>query len=94
MYQCLIQFGAVILRYIWAGKKGGYLAVVIDLFSRRVVGWSLSDHPDTDLVMRALEMAYEQRGHPKGGCFIQTRAANMEALYLDSCCGVFKSSRA
>ncbi|GAD76606.1 hypothetical protein VAZ01S_048_00130 [Vibrio azureus NBRC 104587] len=37
--------------------------------SRRVVGWSLSDKPDTDLACRALEMAWEQRGRPKNVMF-------------------------
>lgn len=53
------------ITYIWSGSKWAYLAVVLDLFSRRVVGWSLSDKPDTYLVSKALEMAWEQRGCPK-----------------------------
>lgn len=42
-----------------------YLAVVIDLFSRRIVGWSLADHMRTELVGRALENALETRGKGK-----------------------------
>ncbi|MFV8449445.1 IS3 family transposase [Vibrio campbellii] len=57
------------ITYIWSGSKWCYLAVVLDLFSRRVVGWSLSDRPDADLVCRALEMAWEQRGRPKNVMF-------------------------
>lgn len=38
-----------------------YLAVVIDLWSRRVVGWSMADHMRTELVLAALEMAVGQR---------------------------------
>jgi putative transposase len=38
-----------------------YLAVLIDLFSRRVVGWAMSDHIDTELALSALRMALEQR---------------------------------
>jgi putative transposase len=34
-----------------------YLAVLIDLFSRRVVGWAMSDHIDTELALEALKMA-------------------------------------
>lgn len=38
-----------------------YLAVVLDLFSRRVVGWSMSDRIDEQLAMEALEMALTMR---------------------------------
>ncbi|MEO0539199.1 MAG: IS3 family transposase [Cyanobacteria bacterium P01_A01_bin.123] len=38
-----------------------YLAVIIDLFSRRVVGWSMADHMRTELVLAALESALGQR---------------------------------
>jgi transposase InsO family protein len=38
-----------------------YLAVLIDLFSRRVVGWSMADHLRTELPMGALEMAVGHR---------------------------------
>ena len=38
-----------------------YLAVLLDLFGRRVVGWSMSDKPNVALVLGALDMAIEQR---------------------------------
>jgi putative transposase len=38
-----------------------YLAVVIDLFSRRVVGWSMDTHVDTELVLSALKMSLRNR---------------------------------
>jgi len=38
-----------------------YLATVLDVFSRRVVGWAMADHLRTELVLDALEMALEQR---------------------------------
>ncbi|NRB23153.1 MAG: IS3 family transposase [Shewanella sp.] len=57
------------ITFIWAGTYWVYLAVVIDLFSRRVVGWSMSDSPDTELVAKALTMAYLTRGKPKGVMF-------------------------
>jgi putative transposase len=42
-----------------------YLAVVLDAWSRRVVGWSMATHLRTDLVLNALGMAVEQR-RPSG----------------------------
>ena len=43
-----------------------FLAVLIDLFSRRVVGWAMSDHIDTELALKALQMAASQRQPPPG----------------------------
>ena len=55
--------------YIWAGQRWSYLAVVLDLYARRIVGWALSDRPDAELVVKALDHAYEQRGKPSGVLF-------------------------
>jgi putative transposase len=52
------------ITYLWAQGRWHYLAVVLDLFTRRVVGWSFSTSPDADLVVNALDMAFEQRGRP------------------------------
>ncbi len=38
-----------------------YLAVVIDLFSRRIIGWALSETQDTQLIIKALEQALSWR---------------------------------
>jgi putative transposase len=43
-----------------------YLAVILDVFSRRVVGWSMQDHRRTELVLAALEMAVSKR-RPEAG---------------------------
>jgi len=43
-----------------------YLAVVLDAFSRRVVGWSIADHIRSELVVDALQMAIWRRRPPKG----------------------------
>lgn len=55
--------------YIWVGTGWLYLAVVLDLFKRRVVGWACSDSPDSELTAKALEMAYEARGRPHNVMF-------------------------
>jgi len=46
-----------------------YLAVVLVLCTRLVVGWALSEKLDAELVIKALDMAYEQRGRPQGRLF-------------------------
>lgn len=43
-----------------------YLATVIDVWSRKVVGWSMSIRMPAELVIKALEMAMERRGYPRG----------------------------
>ncbi|RCW94909.1 putative transposase [Marinomonas foliarum] len=53
------------ITYVWAGNRWHYLAVVLDLYRRRIVGWAFSSNPDAELVINALDMAYEQRGQPK-----------------------------
>jgi transposase InsO family protein len=49
------------ITYIPTGEGWLYLAVMLDLFSRRVVGWSMADHLRTELAMNALEMAIGNR---------------------------------
>ncbi len=43
----------------WAGFL--YLAVVLDVFSRRIVGWAMANHLKTELILDALEMALQRR---------------------------------
>src|SRR4051794_17486968 len=44
-----------------------YLAVILDAWSRRVVGWAISRRIDADLALAALEAAIADRGPPPGG---------------------------
>ncbi|WP_447595618.1 IS3 family transposase [Aquipseudomonas campi] len=57
------------ITYVWAQGRWHYVAAVIDLFARRVVGWAFSSKPDADLVIKALDVAYEQRGRPQNVLF-------------------------
>jgi putative transposase len=52
--------------YIETGEGWLYLAVVLDLFSRKVIGWSMSQTMDTLLVVTALRMALRDRRPPAG----------------------------
>lgn len=54
------------ITYIWTQEGWLYLAVVIDLFSRKVVGWSMSSRMKAGLVCDALTMAIWQRRPPEG----------------------------
>jgi transposase InsO family protein len=54
------------LTYIHTEVGWRYLAVVIDLFDRNVVGWALADHMKKELVINALKMAIKRRKPSKG----------------------------
>lgn len=66
---CVNQVWCGDITYIWAEGCWHYLAVVLDLYRRRIVGWALSSTSDAELVLKALDMAYEQRGRPKNVMF-------------------------
>jgi len=51
--------------YIWTAEGWLYVAVVIDLYSRRVVGWAMRAAMTADLVAEALTMALWRRGKPE-----------------------------
>ncbi len=50
------------ITYIWTKEGWLYLAVVLDLFSRRIVGWSMQKTLDRSIVLNALGAALKQRG--------------------------------
>jgi putative transposase len=59
------------ITYIPTREGWLYLAVVLDLFSRRIVGWAMSARMTSDLVLDALSMAIQQR-QPKSGLLHHT----------------------
>lgn len=61
------------ITYIATWEGWAYLATVIDLASRRIVGWALADHMRTELVADALEMAFAQRCPATGAIFHSDR---------------------
>lgn len=54
------------ITYVWTLQGWLYVAIVIDLFSRQVVGWAIDDHMRTSLCVKALQMAYWRRKPPPG----------------------------
>ncbi len=52
------------ITYVWTGEGWLYVAVLIDLFSRRVVGWAIDSHMRAELTVRALKMALGRRRPP------------------------------
>ena len=63
------------ISYIWTHEGWLYLAVILDLHSRRVVGWAVSDRMKKDLAIRALDMAVNLRRPPKDCIFHSDRGS-------------------
>jgi transposase InsO family protein len=54
------------ITYVRLGQAHVYLAVVLDAYSRKVVGWALEDYIDARLPLAALDMAIAERNPPPG----------------------------
>jgi putative transposase len=59
------------ITYIWTSEGWLYLAVILDLYSRRVIGWAVSNRMKRDLAIRELDMAVALR-QPAKGCIHHT----------------------
>lgn len=60
------------ITYIAVGSSWMFLATVIDICSRRVIGWSIADHMRTGLVTDVIEMAVAARGGQVDGVVFHT----------------------
>ena len=67
----------------WAGFV--YLAIVLDVFSRKVVGWAMANHLRTELVLAALNMAIGQR-RPQGVIHHSDKGAQYTSLAFGKRC--------
>ncbi|MBT4451100.1 MAG: IS3 family transposase [Gammaproteobacteria bacterium] len=63
------------ITYLKTGEGWMYLAIVMDLYSRRIVGWAISKRMTTDLICKAMIMAYNLRKPPKGLVFHSDRGS-------------------
>jgi len=63
------------ITYLKTGEGWMYLAVVMDLFSRRIIGWYLDKRMTTDLIVKAMMKAYNLRQPPKGLVFHSDRGS-------------------
>lgn len=68
------------ITYVWTQEGWLYLAVVIDLFSRKVVGWSMSPRMKASLACDALNMALWQR-KPKPGLIVHSDRGSQYASH-------------
>ena len=63
------------ITYLKTGEGWMYLAIVMDLFSRRIVGWHIDKRMTTDLIIKAMMQAYNLRQPPKGLVFHSDRGS-------------------
>ncbi len=68
------------ITYIWTGEGWLYLAIILDVYSRKIVGWSMNERMTRHLVMSALAMAYWQR-KPKPGLIHHSDRGSQYASY-------------
>jgi len=61
------------ITYVWTAQGWVYVAAILDLYSRRVVGWAVSQQINTELVLMALSMALTHRQPPAGLIFHSDR---------------------
>jgi transposase InsO family protein len=75
------------ITYLPVGERGFlYLATVIDLHSRRLVGWAIADHMRTDLVLDALHAAQRTRGSLDGAIFHSDHGAQYTSKAFAEAC--------
>ena len=73
------------ITYIATAEGWLYLAVVIDLFNREVIGWSIKPRMTTDLVLNALSMAWLRRRPAPGGLFHSDRGSQYASQAYQDC---------
>ena len=71
--------------YLKTGEGWMYLAIVMDLYSRRIVGWHIDKRMTTDLVSKAMIKAYNLRQPPKGLVFHSDRSSNIPVNTTVNC---------
>lgn len=54
------------ITYIWVGNQWLYLATVMDLYSRKIIGWSFDESMTVELITEAMQMAIDARGVSPG----------------------------
>lgn len=70
------------ITYIWTKQGWLYLAVIMDIYSRKIVGWSLDNHLSAELVINALTMALINRNPERGVIFHSDRGSQYTSSSL------------
>jgi putative transposase len=89
------NFNSVAPNVLWCGditeivtdEGKFYLSTVLDLFSRRMLGYAMSEHHDADLTCASLSMAAATRGSVEGVIFHSDRGSEYTAEAFNTACG-------
>jgi len=73
------------ITYLWTLEGWLSLAVILDLFSRRVVAWALNERLERGIVLDALKMALQDRPRRMVWCITRIAAASTPATSISSC---------
>jgi transposase InsO family protein len=74
------QFWVADITYVRCGASWVYVAAILDLYSRRIVGWATGNHINTALVLSALNMALCHRQPPTGLVFHSDRGVQYASM--------------
>jgi transposase InsO family protein len=72
------------ITYIYTNEGWLYLCIIVDLYSRKVIGWSMGCRIDTKLVKRSFLMALINRNYPKGVLFHSDRGVQYTSKAFQS----------
>lgn len=72
------------ITYIWTIEGWLYLSIVLDLYSRMIVGWSMSERMHDSLVIDAIDMAYRRRNPAIGALFHSDRGSQYASADVHS----------
>jgi transposase InsO family protein len=70
------------ITYIWTNEGWMYLAVVLDVYNREIIGWSLSQRAAADLVLNAFSMSIKNRRPEAGVIFHSDRGSQYTSARL------------
>ena len=77
------------ITYIWTMEGWLYLSIVLDLYSRMIVGWSMSERMHDSLVTDAIDMAYRRRNPAIGALFHSDRGSQYASAEVYSKLAVY-----
>ncbi len=70
------------ITYLKTGEGWMYLSVIMDLYSRRIIGWAISSRMTTDVILQSLRQAYWLRKQPQSVIFHSDRGAQYTSSIL------------
>lgn len=82
------------ITYVWTAQGWCYLAVLLDLFSRRVVGWTFADHMRRELPLRRSSGLWRRVGPPPDSFTTAIADRNTRVASTETCCSPIRSRAA